>query len=596
MSRTNFPLPGATLPLLAFVAFSKVASAQTPPVPNPETKVESAPAVPAGTTKESTDTQAPAAPSVPTAVTPASAPAAPIAASATTSAAATVSVPPDPKVELARGGLAVDLPPGPSHDAANATDENVPAPHRLLQPIFPEERYPGDPGDADKPKGDPIRFQLHAYFRAPLRMSWVKRPDGSTKPNEGNYNYRTPFLVDDDYYRSGFAYTRVSEGDFTEMYFNVGNSKFTATVSLQGSLYSDAARPLIDRQLGIAQGWLTYRFQPVVKPFQLRVRLKAGAFWERFGWLPMYDTYVMGRVHQMGGQARVEFQYKDVLAWLTYGVGTHLEALESNQGLTLVNYAHLGASWKETIEGGLFYLDSTAREKRQLKELTDASLNVVGIDGRLNMALLGSLYAATSFVKADQATYLSPALEVMHSYGGRGITENYLGTQRSENGTGSLWNVAFHYDFAVARFLKKVAHASPIPWGGDVTASLFGVYSFVQSKQADVDPSINRDDRKMWKYGANLDYRVNQWVGLSFRYDRVVLNVDDSANTFRIFSPRVNVFTHFMPPGSVFGGEQIFLQYSRYVYNERVRLRPGQVQLETLPDDNVVKLQAQMSF
>jgi hypothetical protein len=32
------------------------------------------------------------------------------------------------------------------------------------------------------------------------------------------------------------------------------------------------------------------------------------------------------------------------------------------------------------------------------------------------------------------------------------------------------------------------------------------------------------------------------------------------------------------------------------VYGERVRLRPGQVALETIPDTDVLKLQAQVSF
>ena len=43
-------------------------------------------------------------------------------------------------------------------------------------------------------------------------------------------------------------------------------------------------------------------------------------------------------------------------------------------------------------------------------------------------------------------------------------------------------------------------------------------------------------------------------------------------------------------------GAQIFLQYAHYDYGERVRLRPGQVALETLPDTDVVKLQAQVAF
>ena len=41
---------------------------------------------------------------------------------------------------------------------------------------------------------------------------------------------------------------------------------------------------------------------------------------------------------------------------------------------------------------------------------------------------------------------------------------------------------------------------------------------------------------------------------------------------------------------------QIFFQYSRYWYGDRVLLRPGQVALETRPDIDVFKLQAQFVF
>ncbi len=35
----------------------------------------------------------------------------------------------------------------------------------------------------------------------------------------------------------------------------------------------------------------------------------------------------------------------------------------------------------------------------------------------------------------------------------------------------------------------------------------------------------------------------------------------------------------------------LYIQYSRYIYNERIRLRTGQVQLENFPDDHVLKIQ-----
>ena len=58
-------------------------------------------------------------------------------------------------------------------------------------------------------------------------------------------------------------------------------------------------------------------------------------------------------------------------------------------------------------------------------------------------------------------------------------------------------------------------------------------------------------------------------MSASLRYDRVVLDVDDSANSFRIVSPRLAFFTSFITR------EMLYIQYSRYLYNERIRLRSG---------------------
>ncbi len=85
------------------------------------------------------------------------------------------------------------------------------------------------------------------------------------------------------------------------------------------------------------------------------------------------------------------------------------------------------------------------------------------------------------------------------------------------------------------------------------------------------------------------------WQPLSFlfgslRYDRVILDVLDDASGFRVITPRIGITVNWLV------GAQIFLQYSHYDYGARVRLRPGQVALETLPDSDVFKLQAQLSF
>ena len=470
--------------------------------------------------------------------------------------------------------------------------------HGLLAPQYPEDFYPGMPRQDGVLAGIPIdekrnlRFAFHGYFRAPMRITKVPRAEGSTKGNEGDSNYRTPFLVDDDYYKSGFAYTHIQETDFAELYFSVGNEKVTATVQFQGSLYSDAAKADISRQPGLSQGWLTYRTDLDFVPFfKTRLRVKGGAFWERYGHLTKYDTYIFARTHQMGENVRLEFEKDQLTFWLQHGIGTHLEDVSANQGLTLLNYASIGASYARTIELGGYVFDNQARDKRALTQLTDASMGILGVDLRADTHYAGRIYGATSYLTADQATYMAPAVEVMHSYGGRGITENYLGTQSSENGTGSMWNVGFQYDLSLADVYKGwTGAASPLPWHGDVNASLFGLYSFIQSKQQSPDPLVNRDDKKAFKWGADAGYRVTEWLSASLRYDRVVLDVDDSANSFRIISPRISFFTSFITR------EMLYIQYSRYLYNERIRLRTGQQNLETIPDDHVLKIQAQMSF
>ena len=463
-----------------------------------------------------------------------------------------------------------------------------------LAPKFSEEYFPGEQPSPDVMNsvglGHGLSFALHGYFRAPMRLTWRRREDGSTKPNEGNYDYRPPYLIDDDYYRSGFAYLPINEQDFTELYLSVGNEALTATIALQGSLYSDSAQPLIDKQLGISQGWLTYRYHPDLRNIDLRIRVKAGAFWDRFGYMPKYDTYLFGRTHQVGEQVKVDIEKGDLNFWLTHGVGIHQDLISSRQGMTLLHYASVGAGYKHAVELGLYFLETDSRDKRPLAELTDSNMNVVGADLRVDTKVAGRGFIGTSYLKADQATYTTPALEIMHSSGGRGITENYLGPQ-SDNGTGSMWNVGLQYDISVASTLSAATgKPSPLPFHGDVTATIFGLYSFIQSKQVSPDPLVNRDDHKSFKWGGELGWRIAEPIGISARYDRVVLDVNDSANSYRVISPKISLFTSFITH------EQIFLQYARYASLERVRLRTGQVQFEQFPDDHVIKLQAQIAF
>lgn len=457
----------------------------------------------------------------------------------------------------------------------------------VRRPLFSEERTPPGTMGAGA-TSSAIQFGLHGYFRAPLLLAWSRRSEDV--PGQHDYNIRTPWLVDNDYYNSGFAYTPVNETDYTELFFMAGNRNVTATVAMMGSLYSDSAQPLLANQLGISQAYLTYRFFPKLKGVKARVIVKGGSFWDRFGYLPKYDTYLIGRTHQIGEQIRGELDVGKFTFSALQGFGVHLENIQALQGMTMINYLRGAVSYDKTLELGVYYANNWTQDERQLITITDASMGVKAIDVRASSKVAGELYVVGSIVDANEANFLAPSLELLDSSGGQGITQNYLGLTSSQNGSGDLYNFGFEYDHSLATLLHAVASTPEHPVWGDLKLSLFGMFTSVTSKQTSSDPTVNRNDIQYFKYGVDTTYWGLEWLGLGLRYDHVVMNTGDNADQFRIVSPRLSLRSHWL------GEDILFLQYSHYFYGERIELRPGQVQLETQPDDNVVKIQAQMIF
>jgi hypothetical protein len=160
----------------------------------------------------------------------------------------------------------------------------------------------------------------------------------------------------------------------------------------------------------------------------------------------------------------------------------------------------------------------------------------------------------------------------MHSTGGRGIAENYLGTTSSDDGTGKMYTLAVD---------------APIKITPEIGVRAFGMLTWVRSKQVDeMDPAVNKDRRLYLKWGVEPSYLIRNRVRVSARFDRVVLDMYDSANSFRVLSPKVAF------PLADWG--ELFVQYSHYWYGDKIHLRPGQVPLVTEPDTSVIKLQAQV--
>ncbi|HEV7554288.1 MAG TPA: hypothetical protein VGO00_02470, partial [Kofleriaceae bacterium] len=169
---------------------------------------------------------------------------------------------------------------------------------------------------------------------------------------------------------------------------------------------------------------------------------------------------------------------------------------------------------------------------------------------------------------------LAPALEVMSSTGGRGVTENYLGLDNSDSGSGHMYTLAGDVK---THIIDKV----------DLRA--FGMATWVRSPQVDeMDPLQNRDRRLYVKWGIEPSYRLLPKLVASVRYDRVILDVYDSQDSFRVVSPKLTF------PLDNWG--DLFVMYSHYTYGDKIQLRPGQVPLETMPDTNVFKLQAEVRW
>ena len=393
-------------------------------------------------------------------------------------------------------------------------------------------------------------FEIHGYARMPLNLE--------TTPRE-------PYLVDSDYYLSGFAYTRLYEPDWTELFVSAHHKNYRAKFGLFASLYSDYAETQLDNQFGIAQASVAVDHFLGLQPLSVEL----GVFWDRYGYLAPYDTYMFGRTHQGGAKVRWSFGDR---AFLQGGIGVHQALLQQNQGVTPILHLAGGVPVGDVQVGG-YLLRSWTRDKRQLSPIEDGTMWIAGLDATWALPReLGQVYGAVSHLWADQVLFLAPAVEVLHSTGGRGLTENFFGLADSDSGSGRILSAALD---APLRLIDD---------RGELR--LFGMASRVRSEQVDeVNPVMNKDKRWYLKWGVEPAWRIGPHVRASLRYDRVILDLNDAENSFRALSPRLGF------PLEEWG--ELAVQYSHYFYGERVQLRPGQVPLETEPDTDAFKVQAQ---
>lgn len=454
------------------------------------------------------------------------------------------------------------------------------------------------------------KMEFHGYLRAPMRLGMGRRDNPLAGQSANTFHY--PVIPDDQYL--SWQFTSHNKKDWAEVFLSYGNEWATGVVALQGFNFTDASWNLTNAQFGISQGYV--HLKPLLPYENVRFEAKAGVFWARYGMAGKwdageYDTYLFGRTHVAGELMRLEFDVNDATTlWFEKGVGVKRPnpSQDNNARFTVLAHGHVGLKLGGNMEFSAHYLHSFAREEDRIlpprnpadgstinnyqapnypssvMDAPDGSLWVAGADARFELGAFGYLYAGYSHIGASDAIVVAPAIEVLHSFGGgefsNGVTDNYFGpscrgfgpynTMREAPkntdgqltscslGNGSVDSILAQYEFSVQNFLQQSEGGQKF-WGEgkDLKAILYGMVNMVNS-----DVAMNDGITKL-KYGVDLQYQALPWLTVATRYDRVQPHSDFPEQSFSVLSPRLVFKSNWVTR------EQISLQYSRYIYNQR---------------------------
>ena len=326
-------------------------------------------------------------------------------------------------------------PPPPLPTTADAPQPNAtPAPAAAAAaeapPVGSDPTGTPNPTALSPGGGDEFRFSSHGFIRAPMRIGVGNRPncpagtpagtpvDPNGNPNptgasvpcagggQSTVNFHSPMVPDDQYL--DWRYTRQWEKDWTEIFFNYGNSRVVGTVSFQAFGLTDAEHLTVDNlssQLGIAQAYVT--LMPKLGA-RAHVDWKVGAFWDKYGMSGKYDAgkydmYLFGRTHTVGESIRGDYDLGDFTVHAAQGIGVKPEQITFSAmnppypGFTLLSHVHAGASYRKTIDVTLHYLVEWAQDARVTTAaggnggVPDGKIDVTGVEARFAGGLAGDL-------------------------------------------------------------------------------------------------------------------------------------------------------------------------------------------------------------
>ncbi len=457
------------------------------------------------------------------------------------------------------------------------------------------------------------------YFRAPLSVAIVNRPDPGNNPNNlsgTQLSFGPDRAVDGNY--NSFAFTRVQETDWAEAYIHAQKKHVDGAVGWGGYWFQSVGyqRPFAQWMPGFAWVRLDSDFQAWGRTPNAAVQV--GAFWPVFGYFPVYDTYTMGRIRQLGVRFDLTVPATSNLKiTLTSGFGGNRNGFVSvgtvpvvgitnatTTALDVLTYANLAIDYRDTVHVGLHWNRSWTSDPGNaaglpigatFQDVKDAYLMVSAAELRVRHSRAGLLWVSPTYVQIKNGWALDPlgGVEVLHSQSGNFGTNymGYTGTISNSTGSGKTFSVGFMYENTLGGVMGR-GFGTRLP---DLTLDVFGL--LVDSTR-DLTPGSNlQRNLTQFKWGTSLTLQTLTWLALMLRFDQVNNASPDlhdlglAGNTFAMITPRLIITSHY---GS---SEMVYIQYTRYIFGDAFMAPQGAgLFIDGGPAANVVKVEATMSW
>ena len=402
--------------------------------------------------------------------------------------------------------------------------------------------------------------------------------------SEAGTQFRTPPLVPDANYID-WRYTNSLVAPWTELNFKYGNDRVKAQVQIASYNLTDPGYRRLESNLGINQAFITLLWPELANIENLHLTLTVGGFTNRYGAAGRYDagkyeTYLFGRTHVAGATVNVAYDATDDWTFqIEGGGGAKLEPIPyygapgpeqrsrrtplpmwepypgpRPQESAFLAHVHLGAVYKRQWIAGRCTSSTCSptttsgrrrsrsrrstplrarrrprRRRRCAAVHTTRRARASWSTARTSSSCTRGSATATSasrVVDARNAIYLGDAIEVLHSFGGWQLHDNYFGAPGSTDlVTGKIYSALAQYSLSIGQLLW---HPQAF-WGQgpDLILNVFGMYNYVD---LDVAAGANPiyDGIKKLKFGAEMTYLPLDWFGVGFRGDVVQPNLDDS--------------------------------------------------------------------